>query len=336
LLQKQRHFHENCAPASAALSLDELEHQATNWQLDGEVRQLSKGTIENRRIAADRLLWFLRHRNLKRCGATELRAFFAYLNTAHETADGRWGDANRSRPMRPAGVKFYFSRLRTFFAFLVEEGALDSSPMERLKPPIIRQDQVQPFTREQQEALRLAARRSRDPRRNEAILLLLLDTGLRASELCGLRVKDLDLAGRRCYVLGKGNKHRAVYFGSVAARALGAYLREVRREPEAPLFIAERGPGVGEPFTRSGLLQLMKRLGKAAKLEACRCSPHTFRHTFAVEFLRAGGNVFSLKELLGHTTLTMTQRYVALAQADIENQHRKFSPADRLRKPARR
>jgi site-specific recombinase XerD len=74
------------------------------------------------------------------------------------------------------------------------------------------------------------------------------------------------------------------------------------------------------------------RLGRVAGLQACRCTTHTFRHTFSVEFLRAGGNVFTLKELLGHTTLAMVNHYVALAQADIENQHRQFSPADRLRR----
>ena len=72
--------------------------------------------------------------------------------------------------------------------------------------------------------------------------------------------------------------------------------------------------------------------GGAAVIEATRCSPHTCRHYFAVEFLRAGGNVFTLKELLGHTTLTMVNRYVQLAQADLEAQHRQFSPADRLKR----
>jgi site-specific recombinase XerD len=79
-------------------------------------------------------------------------------------------------------------------------------------------------------------------------------------------------------------------------------------------------------------LQLIERLGKAAKLEAVRCSPHIFPHTFAVEFLRGGGNVFTLKELLGHTSLTRVNRYLALAQADLENQHRQFSPGDRLKR----
>lgn len=81
---------------------------------------------------------------------------------------------------------------------------------------------------------------------------------------------------------------------------------------------------------RSGLLQLIRRLGRKAGIQATRCSPHTFRNTFAVEFLRGGGNLFSLQQLLGHSSLSMTNRYVALAQGDIENQHRQFSPADRL------
>src|SRR5262249_54824408 len=149
----------------------------------------------------------------------------------------------------------------------------------------------------------------------------------RASELCGLKQRDVDFQGKRCVVLGKGNKHRTVPFGGTAARALWAYLKDDPREAGDPLFMSERG----EPFTRSGLLQLMERLGKTAKRAAVRCSPHTFRHTLGVEFLRAGGNVFTLQQLLGHTDLKMTNRYVALAQADIENQHRQFSPADRLK-----
>ena len=87
----------------------------------------------------------------------------------------------------------------------------------------------------------------------------------------------------------------------------------------------------GAGLTRTGLRVLIGRLGKVAKVETTRCSPHTFRHTFSVEFLRAGGNVFTLQQLLGHTHLHMTNRYVALAQADIENQHRQFSPVARLK-----
>jgi site-specific recombinase XerD len=137
---------------------------------------------------------------------------------------------------------------------------------------------------------------------------------------------------RCCTVTGKGNKQRRLYFGARTAKALWAYLNEEARDPEGALFLADNGPYDGEPLTRHGLLQLVRRLGRKAGIETARCSPHTFRHTFAIEFLRAGGNVFTLKELLGHTTLAMVNRYVALAQADLEAQHRRFSPGDRLRR----
>jgi integrase/recombinase XerD len=160
----------------------------------------------------------------------------------------------------------------------------------------------------------------------------MLDTGGRASEVCALRVKDLDLTGRKVRIAGKGGKSRTAFLGKHATKALWTYLRDEPRDEDAALFHSERGPQAGEPLTRGGLHTVILKLGQMAGLEAVRCSAHTFRHTFAITFLRGGGNVFSLKELLGHTTLDMTNRYVALAQADLEAQHRAFSPADRLKK----
>lgn len=312
------------------LSVSELVFATRDWLFDGEYRQHSKSTTAIRRIVTDKLLWFLRERGYEQCGTSELRQFLAYLSRGHEDAAGRWGNARFSKPVRPRTVHTYHGHLRTLFTWLVCEGTLDTSPMDKLAAPVSRSDQVHPFTQPQIEALLAAAKRSRHPRRDEAIILFLLDTGARVSELCALKMRDVDLDNRRCTVLGKGNKHRSLYFGKRAARALWQHLKFDARQPDEPLFAADRGEGAGEPLTRSGMLQLIKRLGRAANIQATRCSPHTFRHTFAVEFLRAGGNVFGLKELLGHTALQMVNRYVALAQADVENQHRQFSPGDRL------
>lgn len=317
-------------PAEVALSLSDLEHQALGWRLDGEVRQLSRGTLANRRYVTEKLLWFLRRESVAACSVNELRAFFAYLNRAHEQKEGRWDDSDRRQALRPTSARFYFDYLHAFFEFVVAESALPVSPMAQLRRPVSRADQVQPFTTEQIQALRDAARKSKSRRRDEALLLFLLDSGARASEVCGLRIRDLDLTSRRCTVLGKGNKHRTVHFGGQTTKALWALLRDQPGDPDAPLFRADGGHTPGEGLTRSGVLQIIRRLGRSAGLEAVRCSPHTFRHTFACSFLRAGGNVFSLKELLGHTTLSMVNRYVALAEADIANQHRQFSPVDRL------
>jgi integrase/recombinase XerC len=205
------------------------------------------------------------------------------------------------------------------------------SPFDRIKPPIVRADQVRPFTEEQIQSLRNAARLSHNPLRDEAVILFLLDTGIRASELCSIKVRDLDLGGHRCTVLGKGNKHRMAYFGRSTKKAVWRYLQDRHVDDDEPLFLSVRGTLAGDPFTRAGILQLIARLGKAARLHGVRCSPHTFRHTAAIRFLNQGGNVFSLQQLLGHTDLTMTKRYLHLAQADLEVQARCFSPVDSLR-----
>lgn len=95
--------------------------------------------------------------------------------------------------MRPRTILTYFGNLRTLFRYLVEEGAIDSSPMESLRPPVSRGDQIVPFSPEQIRALLAVTRRSRQPKRDEAIVLFLLDTGCRASELCALRLCEVDL-----------------------------------------------------------------------------------------------------------------------------------------------
>lgn len=312
------------------LALADLENAAREWLFDCQYRQHSPRTIVARRIYLDKLIWFLKTHNYDQCGVPELRRFFAYLTSGHEQEGGRWGNSLRSKPVRPSTVATYHSHIRAFFNWLVGENFLDSSPMERIAPPISRSDQVQPFSLEQVKLLILAARRTRNADRDEAIVRFLLDTGMRASELCGLRMESLDLFGQRAFILGKGNKHRAAHFGSKTARALRNYLRMEQRSPTETLFQADKNQYAGQPLTPNGLRQLIANLGQLARLQAVRCSPHTLRHTFAVEFLRNGGNVFSLKEILGHSSLHMTNRYVALAQADIEQQYRQFAPGDRL------
>ena len=84
------------------------------------------------------------------------------------------------------------------------------------------------------------------------------------------------------------------------------------------------------PSLRVEVAQVIERLGKTAGIQSTCCSPHTFRHTFAVEFLRNSGNAFALKQILGHNGLQVINRYVALAEAAIQTQHRPFSPVDRL------
>lgn len=161
--------------------------------------------------------------------------------------------------------------------------------------------------------------------RDRAIVLLMLDTGLRLSEVAGLRASDLRPDGS-AKVLGKGARERIVPVGNAARQALLRYLRELGpAEPDKPIFRSRGGGSLGA----RGVQQVFNRL-KARTGIPGRCSPHLMRHTFARSYLVNGGDAFSLQRILGHTTLDMVKRYVALADTDLAARHRAASPADRL------
>jgi site-specific recombinase XerD len=163
--------------------------------------------------------------------------------------------------------------------------------------------------------------------RNRAIILLLLDTGIRATELCELKIHQLDLQNRRITVFGKGSKERTIPISHRTAQAIWRYLKTERQED----YISERLFTTlnGRPMDRDRLLKSIRSIGKRAHIE--RANVHRFRHTFAINYLRNGGDPFSLQMSLGHSTMEMVKNYLALAQADLEKNHLRASPVDHWR-----
>jgi site-specific recombinase XerD len=318
--------HSALTETQQTLITDDLPRLIDDWLMDCQLRQHSPRTIQGRRDFLLKLLWFLKHRNEIEVGTPQIRSFMLYLSEGHKEPLGRWGNSKLTKPLKPVSIHDFYRVLRAFFNWLVEEEVLSDSLLRRIKAPVVRLEQKQPLTQAQVTALIQAAKRSTDSKRNESLLLLLLDTGLRASEVCSLKVEDVDFSTNSFKVVGKGNKPRLCYFGRSTSKALGAYLRTRKAQQYEPLFAA-RGGG---SLSANSLLQLTTRLSRAAGVPASLCSPHALRRTFAVSLLRNGGNVFALQAMLGHTDLQMTRRYVAIADADIEAQHRQFSPADRL------
>lgn len=326
-----------------SLSRPALVRLYTAWRRDCQIAQHSNRTLDNCKKVFDMLVWHLDETGQTECGTEQLREFFAYMCNPFETSHdgtGRWGEViavrkQAGRALKPASVLTYFGRLRAFFNWCVQQHELDASPLNPIKLPDNKQDQIKPFTREQIDALLVAARHSPHSKRDTAILLLLLDTAMRVSEICGLKVADVDTTAKSCTVFGKGGKTRTVYFGRETATAIWRYRSEPRNvdlPEDAPLFRSDRGDSYGEALTDSGMRQLFGRLGDAAGITGVRCSPHTVRHTAAVWLLSNGANAFTVKEILGHTTLTITQRYVNFAQADIERIHKTHSPVDNMRR----
>jgi len=171
--------------------------------------------------------------------------------------------------------------------------------------------------------------------RDRLIILTLLSTGIRAEELCGIKFKDLDLEGRTIKVAGKGRgrgkKERMVHFGKTTARAFWRYLspRMKQLHPDDPMFTvgADDLPHV---MSRDYLWKLVHRIGERAGLQK-DVGPHLFRHTFATNYLRNGGDLFTLQNLLGHTSLEMVKRYAQIVAADCARVHEQADPVDHWR-----
>ena len=157
--------------------------------------------------------------------------------------------------------------------------------------------------------------------RNRAIILLLVDTGIRSTELCDLETHQVDLKNRRVTVFGKGSKERYIPISPATGQAIWRYLSERKDDPVGDRLFTTRD---GHPLDYSQLLHAMRAIGRRAGLR--HVNVHRFRHTFAINFLRNGGDPYSLQIMLGHSTMEMVKTYLAIAQSDLDANHRRASP----------
>jgi site-specific recombinase XerD len=262
---------------------------------------------------------------IQRLTAIHIRHFLWYL----ASESNRWGSNNAAakKPASLTTIHDYYRALKTFFNWLERDQLIFDNPFNYIKPPKTDRKVIEALTSFEINRLfsGCSGNNSLDIR-NKAILSLFLDTGLRVSELANLTLEDIDMdSGAILIRHGKGGKQRIVHIGSRAQKALWKYITIYRRTESKRLFINRNG----EPLDVIGVKALMKRLGDRAVVKV---HPHKLRHTFAISYLRAGGDVFSLQYLLGHTTLQMTQRYLqSLNAEDAVAAHRKFSPLDNLK-----
>jgi integrase/recombinase XerC len=234
----------------------------------------------------------------------------------------------RKQTCGPVGVKDYYRTVKRFLNFLVGRKILATNPMEGTTPPKIPQKTIKVFSEQQiRDLIELVSGDTFMDRRNRAMLLMFIDTGLRCSELVSVQVKDVTLTNdiTLVRVMGKGAKERVVRLGKMATRALYDYL-EMRNDRLPCLWVTK------EKTTMKTVLPLVTKLGHRAGITDVRCSPHTFRHYFAITWLRNGGGEFTLQYALGHSTPTMTKIYLrTLNRDDMVRDHMKASPVDNLR-----
>jgi integrase/recombinase XerD len=251
--------------------------------------------------------------------ASDLSAFLAYRK--------RLG-------LAPASLKLESVALRIFFRHLAASGSLSKDPAEFLGTPRLEKHLPHTLRIEQIERL-INAPPTTNPLglRDLAMLELLYACGLRAAELCGLRLEELFLKDRVLRVTGKGGKTRMIPMGRKATEALEHYLHSGRPSLVSP----KSGAGVflsvrGKPLTTQRIWQLVKYYAKQAGLDES-VYPHLLRHSFATHLLANGADLRIIQELLGHADISTTQIYTHVDRSGLLAAHRRFHPRRQLRLP---
>ena len=227
------------------------------------------------------------------------------------------------------GVHARGRTLKALFNWGFREELIECNPVTRLDLPCVDKFRLPSIEPSSVQAALEVCRTGLLPLRDRALLMTMFDTGVRVSELTGLRLSDLRLERGLIRVLGKGNKERFVPVGTRAALALTGYIRRDRKPFMAAfdqLFLGRSG----KPLTRSGVSQRLADIATELSQPVSQFAPHSFRRGFAVQFLRNGSSVFELQQILGHTSLEMTRRYVNFLDEDLKAAHLRSSPGDRL------
>ncbi|MCU6711556.1 tyrosine-type recombinase/integrase [Paenibacillus sp. J5C_2022] len=220
--------------------------------------------------------------------------------------------------------------VKQFLRYLFEEGWITENVAEALHVVKAEKLMLQTFTKEQVALLlEQPIRKTFTGFRDFTMMVVLLETGMRISELCNLKTSDLFFKEQEIRITkGKGNRARRVPFQQHCAKIIRRYL-DIRGDLETDALFVNIN---NEQISTRALQSKMQEYGGSADITGVRLSPHTFRHTMAKFYIMNGGDPFTLRRILGHATLDMVDYYVELFSSDIKEQHKKFSPVENMKR----
>jgi integrase/recombinase XerD len=322
------------------LVFSDLDEHIEGFFLYKIAEGLSPATIVSYKRTMFLLSTFLEKEKTDQIQPKILIAFMNWLR--NEYVPSRF--SGKKDPLSEKTLRNHWVALKSFFRWLEIDLEINNL-MAKVPSPKPKNSPIEPLKKEEIEMLLKAARNTRmaattkrtsfsmrrpTALRDVSLILMLLDTGLRAGELIALNIEGVDLSTGKVIIKhgppggAKGKIGRILFIGVRTRKALWKYLRSRGKDLDArePLFVSIHD----RRMTSNGLRLIIKSLAKKAGIKSCY--PHLLRHTFAITFLRGGGDIFTLQQFLGHQSLEMVRRYALIAEIDLQSAHRRASPVD--------
>lgn len=272
-------------------------------------KNVSAHTLLNYRLDLKQLRNFLSGKDVQKIDRLDVRKYLALL---------------KSRNLRKRSLARKLSTFRSFFRFLLREGYINADPISGISSPKM-EKRLPIFLDENKLARILDAPEKTNllGLRDRAILETLYSTGMRVSELVGLKIGQVDFIGGMVKALGKGKKERLVPIGDRALRAIRDYLNKqnVEKKDTRALFLNRKD----QRLTDRGVQNIVDKYIRIVSLKE-KISPHTFRHSFATHLLDRGADLRSVQELLGHASLSTTQIYTHITTERLKSVYNKAHP----------
>ncbi|UKS26039.1 tyrosine-type recombinase/integrase [Paenibacillus sp. HWE-109] len=244
-----------------------------------------------------------------------IRTWISYMLTAQK--------------LKTSTINIRLRTIKAMFNWSMSERLIKESPFDNVHLLKVPEEEFQVISKTQERRLfECCDLKTLTGLRDALVMSFLFDTGVRIGECLRISVGEVDLQNRSVTIRAesaKTRKARTVYFGKRTQEMLAIYLAWHEKNGQVPnLFLNE----FGQPLDKEWASKRINAIGKKAKITGVRISPHTFRHTFATRYIKATGDPFSLRRLLGHSTLEMTNRYVNQDNADVRGQYEKFMKGD--------
>lgn len=292
--------------------------------IDRELKGNSEKTLDNYRQQINYFIDYVGNIDTEEITLKNLRDFQFHISNKEKYDDHPF-KINKQGKLSKVTIQTYLRQLRVFIKYLYEEEIIENDLTIKFKLPKAPKKVIDILNDDEKERiLNYYSEKSELKLRNKCIIALMLDCGLRRTEVINLEYPNINYLNNYIKVSGKGDKERLVPIGLTTKKLLKKYsnMRSLPEFQTKKLFIDKNR----KPMTDNALKQVFSRLKKNTQID--RLHPHMLRHTFATDYLVNGGDIYSLQAILGHTSLEMVRKYLHLASSYIIANHKRLSPLD--------